>query len=92
MIRRRLPQDTLPLAAHDEVVSTIADDFSRRQAALRAQVEQRDTSLRRAANEVRSVSDNLTVLKRDVGSLRNALGRCDLVLLCHCCHIFCFLM
>lgn len=65
----------VPLAAHDEVVSTIAGDFSRRQEELRAEVERRDKALSGASRNVRAMSDSLAVLKRDVTSLRTALGR-----------------
>ncbi|CAN0030350.1 unnamed protein product [Ectocarpus sp. 13 AM-2016] len=70
-----LLEGMVPLAAHDEVVSKIAGDFSRRQEELRAEVEQRDKALSGASRTVRAISDRLAVLKRDVISLRTALSR-----------------
>ncbi|CAN0517350.1 unnamed protein product [Ectocarpus sp. 8 AP-2014] len=70
-----LLEGMVPLSAHDEVVSTIAGDFSRRQEELRAEVEQRDKALNGASRNVRAMSDSLAVLKRDVISLRTALSR-----------------
>lgn len=70
------PQGTVPLAAHEAMVESIASDFSRREEALRAQLEQRDESSRKASSEIRGMSGSLARLKRDVASLRTALGRC----------------
>ncbi|CAN0488102.1 unnamed protein product, partial [Ectocarpus sp. 12 AP-2014] len=72
-----LLEGMVPLAAHDEVVSKIAGDFSRRQEELRAEVEQRDKALSGASRNVRAMSDSLAVLKRDVISLRTALSSQD---------------
>ena len=57
------------------MVESIAKDFARREEALRAQLEQRDRSARRASGDVRGMSNSLARLKRDVASLRTALGR-----------------
>ncbi|CAM9455615.1 unnamed protein product, partial [Ectocarpus sp. 12 AP-2014] len=72
-----LLEGMVPLAAHDDVVSKIVGDFSRRQEELRAELEQRDKALSRASRNVRAMSDSLAVLKRDVISLRTALSSQD---------------
>lgn len=69
------PQGTVPLEAHEAMVESIAGDFSRREEALRAQLDQRDKSFRRASSDIGSMSNSLKRLKRDVASLRTALGR-----------------
>eukprot|EP00903_Cladosiphon_okamuranus_P016183 g14934.t1 len=75
--RVTLLEGTVPLEAHEAMVESIASDFSRREEALRAQLEQRDKLLRRASSGIRAMSSSLARLKRDVASLRTALGSSD---------------
>lgn len=65
-------------------LSALAGDFSERQEALHAQLEGRDASLSKASQDLRDMSDSLAGLKRDVGSLREALSR-----LCVCVCVSC---
>ena len=57
------------------MVKSITSDYSRQGEALRAQLDKRDKSLRRASSDIRGMSSSLARLKRDVASLRAALGR-----------------
>lgn len=57
------------------MVESMAGDFSRREGALRAELEQRDATLTKASGDIRDMSGSLARLKRDVAALRTALGR-----------------
>lgn len=56
-------------------LSSMAGDFTRRQKALLAKVDERDASVRRASSDLRDMSGSLAALKRDVSALRGALDR-----------------